>query len=74
MEFSQVRSPTLRALYDAYSFSVIPVLGDVVARDRASYQYLVESIRKFPSQVSSSLGVRDKGRCIVKLLVYASQL
>ncbi|GAQ83476.1 ubiquinone biosynthesis methyltransferase [Klebsormidium nitens] len=50
MEFSQVRSPTLRALYDAYSFSVIPVLGDVVARDRASYQYLVESIRKFPSQ------------------------
>jgi ubiquinone/menaquinone biosynthesis C-methylase UbiE len=54
MEFSQVRSPTLRALYDAYSFSVIPVLGDVVAKDRASYQYLVESIRKFPDQVRFS--------------------
>jgi ubiquinone/menaquinone biosynthesis C-methylase UbiE len=54
MEFSQVRSPTLRALYDVYAFSVIPVLGKVVAKDKASYQYLVESIRKFLDHVSSS--------------------
>jgi 2-methoxy-6-polyprenyl-1,4-benzoquinol methylase len=50
LEFSQVTNPLLRNLYDQYSFSVIPALGDVVAGDRASYQYLVESIRKFPNQ------------------------
>ena len=37
-------------MYDEYSFEVIPVLGEVVAGDMASYQYLVESIRKFPTQ------------------------
>lgn len=37
-------------IYDAYSFSVIPLMGQVVAKDKESYQYLVESIRKFPSQ------------------------
>ena len=38
-------------LYDAYSFQMIPVLGEVIAGDWKSYQYLVESIRKFPDQV-----------------------
>lgn len=38
--------------YDYYSFSVIPVVGELVAGDRASYQYLVESIRRFPPQVT----------------------
>ena len=37
--------------YDYYSFSVIPAVGELVAGDRNSYQYLVESIRRFPSQV-----------------------
>ena len=37
--------------YDYYSFSIIPAVGEVVAGDRDSYQYLVESIRRFPSQV-----------------------
>lgn len=37
--------------YDYYSFSVIPSVGEVVAGDRESYQYLVESIRRFPKQV-----------------------
>ena len=37
--------------YDAYSFSIIPAMGQIVSGDRASYQYLVESIRKFPPQV-----------------------
>ena len=50
LEFSRVVSPPLRRLYDAYSFAVIPRLGQAVARDRGSYQYLVESIRRFPSQ------------------------
>lgn len=38
-------------LYDAYSFQMIPVLGEIIAGDWKSYQYLVESIRKFPDQV-----------------------
>lgn len=50
LEFSQVPDPFLRTIYDAYSFNVIPELGNLVANDRDSYQYLVESIRKFPNQ------------------------
>ncbi len=50
LEFSQVPEPALRWLYDRYSFNVIPPLGQVLAGDRASYQYLVESIRRFPDQ------------------------
>lgn len=50
LEFSHVENPLMRQLYDAYSFAVIPTMGQVVAQDRASYQYLVESIRKFPTQ------------------------
>ena len=41
------------SLYDQYSFEVIPVMGQVIAGDWKSYQYLVESIRQFPDQVSS---------------------
>ncbi|KAL3823582.1 hypothetical protein ACHAXA_005563 [Cyclostephanos tholiformis] len=52
LEFSRVSSdiPLLGRMYDAYSFHVIPKLGEVVANDRASYKYLVESIRKFCPQ------------------------
>mmetsp|Transcript_5030 Transcript_5030/g.14557 ORF Transcript_5030/g.14557 Transcript_5030/m.14557 type:complete len:251 (+) Transcript_5030:3689-4441(+) len=50
LEFSQVADPFLRQLYDTYSFAVIPEMGELVANDRASYQYLVESIRKFSNQ------------------------
>jgi len=50
LEFSQVTEPTLRRLYDFYSYRFIPKIGEVVAKDRDSYQYLVESIRKFPTQ------------------------
>ncbi|XP_077377944.1 2-methoxy-6-polyprenyl-1,4-benzoquinol methylase, mitochondrial [Festucalex cinctus] len=50
LEFSKVTNPILARLYDAYSFQVIPVLGEVIAGDWKSYQYLVESIRKFPAQ------------------------
>ena len=48
LEFSRVDLPGLDRLYDAYSFHVIPRLGEMVAGDRDSYQYLVESIRRFP--------------------------
>ena len=50
LEFSQVADPWLRQIYDGYSFAVIPEMGELIANDRASYQYLVESIRKFSTQ------------------------
>lgn len=50
LEFSHVDAPVLARLYDLYSFSVLPRLGAVVAGDREAYQYLVESIRRFPRQ------------------------
>jgi demethylmenaquinone methyltransferase/2-methoxy-6-polyprenyl-1,4-benzoquinol methylase len=50
LEFSKPVTEPLRAAYDAYSFKVIPALGGMIAKDRESYQYLVESIRRFPDQ------------------------
>lgn len=50
LEFSHVENPAFAALYDKFSFNVIPKMGQWVAKDRMSYQYLVESIRKFPTQ------------------------
>jgi demethylmenaquinone methyltransferase/2-methoxy-6-polyprenyl-1,4-benzoquinol methylase len=48
LEFSAVDVPGLDALYELYSFKVIPRVGQAVTGDREAYQYLVESIRKFP--------------------------
>jgi len=48
LEFSTVDVPGFDALYDFYSFNVIPVLGRTVAGDAGAYRYLVESIRRFP--------------------------
>lgn len=50
LEFSHVSEPLLARFYDAYSHHVIPRIGATVANDRESYQYLVESIRRFPTQ------------------------
>ena len=50
LEFSHVSNAMLARLYDRWSFGILPRLGGVIARDRAAYQYLVESIRRFPSQ------------------------
>ena len=50
LEFSQLPVPAMQWAYDRYSFNIIPALGQLVANDRDSYQYLVESIRKFPDQ------------------------
>jgi len=49
LEFSTVDVPGLDALYDFYSFNVIPALGRAVAGDAEAYRYLVESIRRFPA-------------------------
>ena len=48
LEFSSVDVPGIDSLYELYSFQVIPRIGEVVTGDREAYQYLVESIRKFP--------------------------
>ena len=61
LEFSQLPVPALQWLYDRYSFNVIPVMGQVVANDRDSYQYLVESIRRFPDQESFAAMIRAAG-------------
>ena len=50
LEFSQLPNAAMQWAYDRYSFNVIPVMGQIIANDRDSYQYLVESIRKFPDQ------------------------
>ena len=61
LEFSQLPNPALQWAYDRYSFNVIPTLGQAVANDRESYQYLVESIRKFPDQDSFATMIRQAG-------------
>jgi demethylmenaquinone methyltransferase/2-methoxy-6-polyprenyl-1,4-benzoquinol methylase len=61
LEFSQLPNPALQWAYDRYSFNVIPAMGQVVARDRESYQYLVESIRRFPDQESFAAMIRAAG-------------
>ncbi|ADR51826.1 ubiquinone/menaquinone biosynthesis methyltransferase [Candidatus Liberibacter solanacearum CLso-ZC1] len=50
LEFSEVQEPLLRKIYNLWSFSVIPQIGKLVAGDDEPYQYLVESIRRFPNQ------------------------
>ena len=50
LEFSKVNNALLNGIYKRWSFGAIPLIGQLVAADRGSYQYLVESIEKFPSQ------------------------
>ena len=64
LEFSHVVTPMLARLYDRYSFTVLPRIGALVARDRDAYVYLAESIRKFPPQdkLASMLGDAGLGQ------------
>lgn len=55
----------LTRFYDWYSFEIIPVLGEVISKDWDSYQYLVESIRKFPDQESFKQIIEEKGFTLV---------
>ncbi len=61
LEFSQIPNDLMQKAYDLYSFNVIPALGQIVAGDRDSYQYLVESIRRFPDQESFAAMIRAAG-------------
>lgn len=61
LEFSQIPNDLMQKAYDLYSFNIIPVMGQVIAGDRDSYQYLVESIRKFPDQETFAGMIRKAG-------------
>ncbi|MET4101455.1 demethylmenaquinone methyltransferase/2-methoxy-6-polyprenyl-1,4-benzoquinol methylase [Roseovarius sp. MBR-78] len=61
LEFSQIPNELMQKVYDLYSFNIIPRLGQAIANDRDSYQYLVESIRRFPDQETFLDMVRAAG-------------
>jgi demethylmenaquinone methyltransferase/2-methoxy-6-polyprenyl-1,4-benzoquinol methylase len=61
LEFSTVDVPGLDALYDLYSFNVIPALGGIVTGDAEAYRYLVESIRRFPAPATFARMMREAG-------------
>jgi demethylmenaquinone methyltransferase / 2-methoxy-6-polyprenyl-1,4-benzoquinol methylase len=61
LEFSHMEHEWMQKIYDAYSFNAIPKIGKWVTGDADSYQYLVESIRKFPAQDAFSQMIRDAG-------------
>ena len=61
LEFSQPTNETFKRFYDAYSFNVIPMIGELIAKDRDSYQYLVESIRQHPPQEELKQMMLDAG-------------
>lgn len=71
LEFSQMTVPVLQEAYDAYSFAVIPRLGELIASDRDSYQYLVESIRKFPDQQTFKAEIEGAGFSQVSVTNYS---
>jgi 2-methoxy-6-polyprenyl-1,4-benzoquinol methylase len=61
LEFSKVNNGIFDAVYKRWSFSAIPLIGQLVAGDRDSYQYLVESIEKFPTQTEFRDMIKDAG-------------
>ena len=61
LEFSKVNNRLFDGIYKRWSFGAIPLIGQLVAADRASYQYLVESIEKFPSQAEFRNMIEDAG-------------
>ncbi len=67
LEFSRVEAPGLDALYERYSFAVLPRLGEMVAKDGEAYRYLAESIRRFPPQAAFAKMIEKAGLSRVKV-------
>ncbi len=67
LEFSRLRVAALRPLYEAWSFRVLPPLGQAVAGDAQSYRYLAESIRTFPDQERLAEMLRAAGFALVRV-------
>lgn len=61
LEFSHLSNDTMQWLYDQYSFNVIPPMGQILAGQWQPYQYLVESIRKFPKQEEFKQMIKEAG-------------
>lgn len=61
LEFSKPLLPLLEKIYDKYSFSILPKLGELITGSKESYQYLVESIRKHPDQETMKQIILDTG-------------
>ena len=61
LEFSEVQPELLKTVYDGYSFSILPVLGKLIAGDEDSYRYLAESIRQHPPQEELAEMMREAG-------------
>lgn len=61
LEFSQLPNSTAQWFYDQYSFQLIPVFGQIFAGEWKSYQYLVESIRRFPNQDNFKTMIEEAG-------------
>ncbi len=66
LEFSKPVLPMLDVIYDAYSFNVIPKMGEMITGDHDSYQYLVESIRRFPDQERFKKWIQQAGFELVR--------
>ena len=67
LEFSHVVLPGLKSAYEAYSFRILPALGEMVAGNREAYQYLAESIRRFPDQATFAGMIEEAGLGQVKV-------
>jgi len=61
LEFSELKIPPLKPLYDLYSFKLLPFIGKVVAKDADSYRYLAESIRMHPNQETLQQMMQNAG-------------
>ncbi len=61
LEFSQLPSKLLQRAYDAYSFKIVPKLGQFISNNAASYEYLVESIRMFPRAEDFASEIQEAG-------------
>lgn len=72
LEFSTPPEPLIAKANDLYSFNVLPRLGQMVVGDRDSYQYLVESIRRFPKQAQFAQMIRDAGFANVSYADYSA--
>ena len=61
LEFSTTEWPGFKEVYDTYSHKLVPLIGRTIAHDEASYRYLIESIRRFPSMPEFERMIRDAG-------------
>jgi len=61
LEFSKVENPLFNQLYGFYNFNLLPIMGQVIAGDKESYQYLAESIERFPDQETFLAMIEDAG-------------